>query len=39
MNTRDILLVVKKIGVGIIVFLIPLLIFFAGLQLLQNFLK
>jgi len=36
MQIQDILLLAKKITVGIIVFLIPLLIFFAGLWLIQH---
>jgi hypothetical protein len=36
MNFQDIKLITKKIIVGILVFLVPLLIFLAGLFLVQN---
>jgi hypothetical protein len=39
MTSNDFLLLAKKIGVGILVFLIPLLIFFAGLLIVQTVLK
>jgi hypothetical protein len=35
MNFRDIVLLVQKIIVGIVIFLIPFLIFFAGLRLVR----
>lgn len=39
MKLQDILLLAKKIAVGIIIFLIPLLIFLFGLLFVQNALK
>ncbi|MCW3119088.1 MAG: hypothetical protein JWM28_3170 [Chitinophagaceae bacterium] len=39
MKFQDILLLTKKIVVGIIIFLIPLLIFLGGLLIVQNTLK
>ena len=39
MKFQDILLLAKKIAVGIIIFLIPLLIFLCGLLIVQNALE
>jgi hypothetical protein len=39
MKFQDILLLAKKIAVGIIIFLIPLIIFLFGLLIVQNVLK
>lgn len=36
MQVRDIVLLVKKVLVGILIFLVPLLIFYYGLKLVQH---